>query len=138
MKPSTVRIAGKNWIIIAIGEHIVAQIAGIGVGILVRTDESAGIGIIISGLEVIEAEVIGIVIIAAIAQGVQFGDGFGRIFRLGGSLVIRLDIVRSTFSGDTAGVCCGIYNADNLAIRVIVMYYLNIFYVIKSICNISL
>ena len=138
MKPSTVRIAGKNWIIIAIGEHIVAQIAGIGVGILVRTNESTSSSVVISGLEVIEAEVVIIVIVAAIAQRVYIGKGFGRIFRFGWYLGIRLDIVRSTFSGETAGVCCGIYNADNLAIRVIVMYYLNIFYVIKSICNISL
>ena len=93
MKPSTVRIAGKNWIIIAIGEHIVAQIAGIGVGVFIRTNESASIGVIITGLEVIEAEVIGIVIVASIAQGVQFGDGFGSIFRLGWYLGKRLRTV---------------------------------------------
>ena len=74
-------------------------------------------------MEVIEAEVVIIVIVAAIAQRVYIGKGFGRIFRFGWYLGIRLNIVCSIFSGNTAGVCCGIYNIGSFTIRVIVIRY---------------
>ena len=84
-----------NWIVFTICKSVIAKVTAGNADIIyaVRTNESTGIGVIVSGLEIVEAEVVGIVIIATITEWVQVGDGFGSIFRFGGYLGKRLRTV---------------------------------------------
>ena len=69
-------VDSTDRIVSAVGKHIAAsQVLSSGC-VFVRIDEAADQGVIIAGLEVIEAG-FGIVVIAAIAQGVDCGHGAG-------------------------------------------------------------
>ena len=88
----TRRIRVVNWIIQAIGKHIVAEDALASTGVGVGIDESAQFWIVISTLEIIEAG-FSIVVVAAVAQGVDFCD----------VRIIAVAMVRS-FNNLTVGV----------------------------------
>ena len=69
-------VDSTDRIVSAVGKHIAAsQVLSSGC-VFVRIDEAADQGIVIAGLEVIETG-FGIVIVAAIAQGIDCGHGAG-------------------------------------------------------------
>ena len=65
-RPATRRITENDWIIIAVGKHIVAQDALAGGGEGVGIEEAGGGGVVVAGMEVIEAS-FGIVAIASVS-----------------------------------------------------------------------
>ena len=83
MSNFSVRINPHDRVILAIREHIGAEeTVGVGGGEGVRVDEPADGRVIIAALEIVEAG-LGIIVIAAVAQGVEVGDagGIGEDFR---------------------------------------------------------
>ena len=64
----------ENRIITAIGKHVIAQQALSGGGKGIGIDESAEAGIVIAGLEVVQAG-FGVPDIATVAQGIIEADG---------------------------------------------------------------
>ena len=79
----SVLIRSHDRIILAIREHIGAEeTVGVGGGEGVRVDEPADGRVIIAALEIVEAG-LGVIVIAAVAQGVEVGDagGIGEDFR---------------------------------------------------------
>ena len=62
-----IRVDAVYRVIVAVSEHIESGKAVTCAGIAIRVDESANFGVIVAGLEVIEAG-FGIVIVATIAQ----------------------------------------------------------------------
>ena len=64
---SAVGVRAVDGVVHAVGEHIEAQQAVVGIAVLVRIDKSANDGVVITALEVIEARLI-IVVIATVAD----------------------------------------------------------------------
>ena len=58
-----------DGIIIAIGKHVIAQKTLAGGGKRIRVDESAGFGVVITALEIIQAGLLGLLI----AKGAKMG-----------------------------------------------------------------
>ena len=67
----------RDRIVEAIGEHVIAQDALAGGDEGVCADEAAHLGVVVAGLEVIEAG-FGVVDIATVAEGVQLAEGGGQ------------------------------------------------------------
>ena len=100
-------VDSTDRIVSAVGKHFAAsQVLSSGC-VFVRIDEAADQGIVIAGLEVIEAG-FGIVIVAAIAQGVDCGHGTG------GGIYLAIGVVGIGRHSRAAGI----YQVHHVALEV--------------------
>ena len=82
----------QNRAIVAVGKHVITHVTLPSTCIAIRVDESANFGVIVAGLEIVEAG-FGIVIIASVSQRVDFCEFAG----CGNDLAIGVIIVSSDF-----------------------------------------
>ena len=102
-----VRIAKKNWRVVAICEHITTKQSLPGGGIAVRIHKPSCGGVIIAGLEVIEAA-FGIIVVATVTKRVLFSQGAG------GCEELAVGVVGIT----RHGIAAGIHQAHDIALQI--------------------